>query len=239
MDSELLSLCPPPPPLAYSLPLTSSLTLSTKTGLAFLADSHQRTRRVIWLYMSKRVWLSLQNVLFIRWGLDAALPLFLICWQNKPVRQHNTEHVANSYTCISVHFYFDPITFAPKKQKRMVDCTTKHPQNKQLLDHHCPFSCIWAKCCILNDLSWSGSPLCSCASVIGRKGCKCTAQSNVMHLMWQAIDTVRCGVRWFVFSVSHRWSLLWCYLAHLDRRCPIISQPELVNKSHMDLHVVC
>lgn len=117
MDSELLSLCPPPPPLAYSLPLTSSLTLSTKTGLAFLADSHQRTRRVIWLYMSKRVWLSLGNVLFIRWGLDAALPLFLICWQNKPVRQHNTEHVANSHTCISVHFYFDPITFAPKNRR--------------------------------------------------------------------------------------------------------------------------
>lgn len=45
---------------ACCLSLTSSPTRSTEAGLAFLADSHQRTGRVIWLYLSKRVWLSLE-----------------------------------------------------------------------------------------------------------------------------------------------------------------------------------
>lgn len=88
MDSELLT----PLPLSLSPSLPPRLPLNKKSrGRALAADSHQRAGACDLTIYVKESLIVFGNVLFIGWGLDAARLLFLICRQNKFVRQHDTE----------------------------------------------------------------------------------------------------------------------------------------------------
>lgn len=84
MDMELLSV----------LRLSVAATLDKDRAGVSSRQPSENQARVIWLYVSKRVWLSLQMFYSSDGCLDAAyLRFFPIFWQNESVRQHNAECV--------------------------------------------------------------------------------------------------------------------------------------------------
>lgn len=231
MDSELLSL------LSSLLSLSHFLLdiLDKNRAGVFLADSHQRTRRVIWLYMSKGDWLSLEMFYSSGRGFGRCLPRFLICRQNKFVRRHNKECVCKRHTRITAHFPSDPIILSFKRRGMMVKFAA-------LCTNICsgvivPFLMHFGKSTVFKvRLVCVTSPhglflvLLSLLWIRFMKGCKYKELYNVIYLIWQAIDTVSTGAQHCVSFVCQPQShSLWFVFTsvHLGRRCPII---RLVNK---------
>lgn len=131
------------------------------------------------------------------WG-GGCLPLFLMCWQNKFIGQHHTE-------CVRLHNCpLSPLipSFQLCERKKMVGFTA-------LCSNIC--SVIPVNFDALGGKSDSQQPVSFLSFLWIMKGCKCTEQHNVMHLIWQAIDTVSAGARRFVFRFCPpRSSFLWC-----------------------------